>query len=126
MKKTETTMIDKLLAQLDAEVEHLSGLVSRSELEVYLVGDNINDVMVDDDENISAESVATLGAYTEALQIRKKLRKIAGKKEEKKGYDTIIIAHDAKTGKSKRVEAKDLPKGVREAMKKLIKDAEND
>ena len=113
----------KLIDEAKRAFDHLDNLMDKHELRAFLVGYNMNGHMIDEDEDITAEQVAILGAYTAVWQLRDKIVAIAEgkKKPEKKPKTSIDVqAIKIKDGKPTEVELKDVPEEVREALKKLI------
>jgi len=98
-----------------------------NELQPYLKGGDIRGDLVDDSEDITPEQVATLGAYTMAIQLRDNLKNIMEGKEVKRTDKKIeVVAIELKNGKQKTVQFEDVPQEVKDALKKFLEDNSNE
>ena len=130
MRKKETkrrVIKDEMLAEAERAVEHMTDLIEKNELQPYLKGGDIRGDLVDDSEDITPEQVATLGAYTMAIQLRDNLKNIMEGKEVKRTDKKIeVVAIELKNGKQKTVQFEDVPQEVKDALKKFLEDNSNE
>lgn len=127
MKKTKSMVIEQMIQTAEDAVSHFKDLVESKELEPYIKGDQLRGQMIDDDETISAESVAILGGYSVAQQIRDNLKLIAAgretenRKEAKTEVSVEVVAFE----NGKQVKINKVPKEVIDTMRKIIEENGN-
>lgn len=126
-KKIENSTVKKILEEAERAARHTTDLVEANELEPYMNGVDINGNMVEESEDITPEQVAILGAHTMAIQLRDNLKRITEGKEPKvKSTNIEVHAIEIKGSKAKKVDLKDIPPEVRDALRKLINGEDED
>lgn len=93
-KRGRTSVADKMIAEVEEKTKQLRDLVENFELDTFLDGTDIKGTKIDENEDITPEQVAIIGAYATAQQLLDNLKTIKeGKpiKKEKRSKGSITV-----------------------------------